>query len=168
MKAGPPMRFVVAFGIILLSAVCAASPKTLAGTVTDVPDGDVIAVDGQLVRLYGVDCPEKGQPWGREARDLVSELALGKTVTVVWSKQDRRRRLVGLVTLPDGDCLNDILLERGAAWWDFRHAPNCETCAILESLAEQAKAGLWASGQPPVPPWDWRKHPREGCGGKRD
>ncbi len=34
------------------------------------------------VRLYGIDCPERGQPFGGKARQLTSELAFGKVVTV--------------------------------------------------------------------------------------
>ena len=59
------------------------------GTVVSVHDGDSIRVrradTGEVlpVRIYGVDCPELGQPHGDAARDLTSSLLLGKTAEVV-------------------------------------------------------------------------------------
>lgn len=54
--------------------------------VVGVSDGDTITVlagtEQVKVRLYGIDCPERGQPFGGKARQLTSELAFGKVVTV--------------------------------------------------------------------------------------
>ncbi len=63
------------------------------GTVVGVIDGDSIRVihDGQAeqIRLLGIDCPEKRQPFGTRAREYTSELAFGQDVTVYGDKRDR-------------------------------------------------------------------------------
>ena len=33
------------------------------------------------VRLNGIDCPERGQPFGSRAKQFTADLAFGKTVT---------------------------------------------------------------------------------------
>ena len=54
------------------------------GTVHRVQDGDSFQVKrGQAtvtVRLYGIDCPEYGQPFGEEAKRAASGMMQGKKV----------------------------------------------------------------------------------------
>ena len=49
------------------------------GTVVSIADGDTLTVlhagKQERVRLYGVDCPEKKQPFGTRARQLTGQLA---------------------------------------------------------------------------------------------
>lgn len=56
------------------------------GKVVGVSDGDTIKVmcEGRAVkvRLHGVDCPEKKQPYGTRAKQYTSDMAFGKEVTV--------------------------------------------------------------------------------------
>ena len=53
------------------------------GRVTCVLDGDTLEVlhnsHAERIRLSGIDCPEKGQAYGKHA---ASELAFGKEVTI--------------------------------------------------------------------------------------
>lgn len=50
------------------------------GQVVSVLDGDTIDVlhdqHPERIRLNGIDCPEKGQAFGKQAKRAVSELAL--------------------------------------------------------------------------------------------
>ena len=56
------------------------------GPVVGVIDGDTIDVlhNGQAerIRLNGIDCPEKGQAFGKTAKHFTSSLAYGKKVTI--------------------------------------------------------------------------------------
>ena len=89
-----------------------------------------------------------------------SDLAFQREVTVEVHTTDRYGRLVGEVRLPDGRSLNQELVRAGMAWWYRQYAPKETTLAQIEADARAAKRGLWADASP-VPPWEWRKQPRE-------
>jgi len=58
--------------------------------VVGVSDGDTIKVmrahEQVKVRLYGIDCPEKGQPFSSKAKQFTSEMAFGKIVEIENNK----------------------------------------------------------------------------------
>jgi micrococcal nuclease len=141
-----------------------AAAEQFAGKVVGISDGDTISVlrEGKAVkvRLHGVDTPEKAQAFGTQARKFTSDLAFQREVTVEVHTTDRYGRLVGEVRLPDGRSLNQELVRAGMAWWYRQYAPKETTLAQLEADARAAKRGLWADAHP-VPPWEWRKQPRE-------
>ena len=63
------------------------SPHTLKGKIIRVSDGDtVILLDSDdtqhKIRLHGIDAPENGQPYGNKAKEYLSDLIAGKTVTI--------------------------------------------------------------------------------------
>jgi endonuclease YncB( thermonuclease family) len=78
------------------------------------------------VRLNGVDCPEKNQAFGQNAKQFTSDMIFGKTVTVISSCKDRYGRVLGDVILEDGSSLNKKLIINGFAWWYKQYAPNDE------------------------------------------
>lgn len=75
--------FLLAFALLILLTL-PASAKTLKGKVVGVVDGDTLTVlvdgKGERIRLYGIDCPEKAQPYGKAAKKRTSELVFGQTV----------------------------------------------------------------------------------------
>jgi endonuclease YncB( thermonuclease family) len=161
----------LAFLFLLVSLQWA---DTRPGKVVGVTDGDTVEllVDGRpfKVRLHGVDTPEDGQPFGSRAKQFTSTLAFGKEVRADILDTDHYGRLVALVHLPDGRCLNHELVRHGFAWWYRDYAPGDSLLMTLESQAREAGVGLWAEANP-VAPWDWRKGKRErrveGPGGPR-
>jgi endonuclease YncB( thermonuclease family) len=107
-------------------------------------------------RLNGIDAPETGQPFGTRAKQLASELAFGKTVTIKKHDRDRYGRTIADVILPDGRSMNHEMVRQGMAWWYRRYAPNDKELSRLETEAKTNRRGLWSDPNP-VPPWDWRK-----------
>jgi endonuclease YncB( thermonuclease family) len=130
------------------------------GPVVSVLDGDTLEVlhhqHPERIRLAGIDCPEKGQPYGKHAKQAASDLAFGKEVTVQTHGHDKYKRTIGDVLLPDGMNLNQELVKQGWCWWYRKYAPGDTVLEGLERDAREGRKGLWADPQP-VPPWEWRK-----------
>ncbi|MDR2091807.1 MAG: thermonuclease family protein [Azoarcus sp.] len=148
---------------------CAAAPRTLAGQVIRVADGDTLTLRNArgkktTVRLAGIDAPEKCQPFGQRSRASLVELALDRHATVKVLDIDQYGRTVGLVRIGDNDeTLNRLQIRRGLAWVYARY--NRDTSLRpLEQEARNARRGLWADKHP-VEPWRWRRqYPRgKGC-----
>lgn len=155
--------FLSLFVLLLLSVPLSSHADTFTGKVVGVSDGDTIKVmhEGRAVkvRLHGIDCPEKKQPFGSRAMQYTSEMAFSNEVEVRIKTTDRYGRVVGDVILPDGTSLNKELVYVGLAWWYRKYAPNDRTLKALEAGARAARRGLWADKNP-IPPWEWRKMQR--------
>jgi len=146
-----------------LSSVALAD--TLFGKVIAVADGDTITVlDGQhaqhKIRLMGIDSPEKNQPFGQAAKQSLSDLVYGRSVSVEWQKLDRYKRIVGKVMV-NGQDANLVQIRRGLAWHYKKYEREQEALERVsysdaEIEARMSNRGLW-SGPSPIPPWDWRK-----------
>ncbi len=151
----------------LAAARCAASevPEPFAGRVVGVKDGDTIEIlegrVGRVVRLWGIDCPERGQPYGARAKQTTSDLCHGKVVDVEPKAVDRWGRVVARVRLPGGRDLSSEIVRAGMAWWFVRYAPRDDALARLEREARDARRGLWSDPHP-VPPWVFRRNARRG------
>jgi endonuclease YncB( thermonuclease family) len=149
--------------VLLLSIPISSQADSFEGKVVGVSDGDPISVmrKGRAVkvRLHGVDCPEKKQPFGTRAKRYTSDMAFGRQVTVQVQTTDRYGRIVGEIILPDGLSLNKELVYVGLAWWYRKYAPNDKALKALEAGARENKRGLWADKNP-IPPWEWRRGER--------
>lgn len=146
--------------LLLAAAALAADYPVL---VVSVPDGDIIDVlhkqQPERIRLSGIDCPEKGQPYGHQAKRATSEMVFGKEVLLQTYGRDRSGRILADVRLPDGTHVNRTLVKNGWCWWYWKFAPRNTELARLEKGAREAKQGLWV-GPTHVPPWEWRKRTR--------
>lgn len=127
------------------------------GRVVSVTDGDTIAVmnggKAETVRLEGIDCPERKQPFTTQARQTTSALIFGKDVVVEVTGTDRYGRTLGRISV-DGLDVNLELVKRGMAW-HFKRYSNERTLADAEVVARSIRVGLWADPKP-IPPWEWR------------
>jgi micrococcal nuclease len=151
--------------VLLLSLLLLLFPShslatDFSGPVVGVMDGDTIEVlhnnKAERIRLSGIDCPEKGQAYGKKAKQAASELVFGKEVTLQTHGHDKYGRTIADVVLPDGTNVNHTLVKDGWCWWYRKYAPGDTVLERLEKEAREAKRGLWAEAQP-VPPWEWRK-----------
>ena len=104
----------------------------------------------------GIDCPEKGQAYGNNAKHATSALAFGKDVTVRTHGRDKYRRTIADVLLPDGTNVNHTLVKEGWCWWHRKYEPGDTVLEGLEQEARAGRKGLRADARP-VPPWEWRK-----------
>ena len=153
-------RWVFVLFVLALTLLPPAFALTnFTGLVVEVLDGDTIEAlqrgKAVRIRLNGIDCPEKGQPYGKAAKQFTSEMTLGKPVTVEVKHLEKEGLLVADVILPDGSVLNRELVTAGLAWQSRRHG-NSPVLAALEQAARKSKRGLWADPNP-VPPWYYRK-----------
>jgi len=134
------------------------------GKVVGVADGDTItALDNgrpEKIRLYGIDRPEKGQAFGKKAKQFTSDMVFGKVVEVKRIGTDKYGRTVALVAV-GVRLLNEELVKAGLAWvYDYYCSePICETWKSFQLRAKLDKRGLWRDPGP-VPPWEFRRKRR--------
>lgn len=146
---------------LLPNAAMTANRSDLAshptGTVAYCFDGDTIKLaDRRVVRLAGIDTPElghKGAPaqfYARQSRQELERLCRGRKVRLEAAGvagKDRYGRLIAEVFLDNGQSINQLMVERGAAffyphkdlWPQFQ-----EKLKELQINAISEKRGLWA------------------------
>ena len=125
------------------------------------------------IRLAEIDTPEKGQPWGTKATQVLGEKVHRQDVTVDITDVDRYGRSIGKIWLGDRD-LNRELVAEGYAWV-YRQYLTDKSLLNDEQEARERHLGLWSLSNP-VPPWEWRRGARgipepkdvdSSCGTKR-
>lgn len=136
-----------------------AAYAQLSGKVSYVSDGDtfhLITAAGEKikVRVADIDCPERTQAFGLEAKAFTMKEINGLTVQLVVKETDRYGRKVAFVKYLNKD-LSEQLLKAGLAW-HYKKYSTLDAFADLENKARITKAGLW-SDPSPIPPWDYRK-----------
>ena len=134
-------------------------------------DGDTLAVQGTVVRLYGIDAPELGQACrigaraydcGRIARTALLDLTAGVTVSCKLAPasaadprpeadpEDGADGRIGRCSA-DGYDLSEGMAYTG---WALALRRVSERYVAFEDRARAARRGLW-KGQF-IAPWDWR------------
>ncbi|QEF99742.1 Thermonuclease precursor [Stieleria maiorica] len=135
--------------------------RKFSGRVVGVTDGDTLDVlrsDNSTVRVRfnGVDAPERGQPFGDNAKRYVSDtFHRSPDVTIIDLGQDRYGRTIGEV-IAGGRRLGVDLVAAGLAWHYVKYSPDDTELADAERTAREAKRGLWSDPRH-VAPWEWRK-----------
>jgi endonuclease YncB( thermonuclease family) len=150
--------FVLAAVTVAIGSAGASRPdQTLRGRVVHVNDGDTLEVlsEGRTarVRLDGIDAPERGQPYSRQALVQLRTLTLERDVLVQVRDVDRYGRLVARVAV-DGRDVSEEMVTTGFAWHYARYSRDAKLAA-LEREARTARRGLWVEARP-VPPWEYR------------
>ncbi len=125
------------------------------GPVVSILDGDTIEVlhnqRSERIRFSGIDCPKKGQAYGKRAKQAASELVFGREVTLQTHGKDKYGRTIADVLLPDGSNINQILVKDGWCWWYPKYAPENVILAEVQRRARRSGLGLWADPAP-IPP----------------
>lgn len=138
---------------IALGAACAECDAQ-----TSVVDGDTLKIDGQLIRLYGIDAPEGRQTcddgmWhpGPEATRALRNLIGNRTVDCRQISYDARNRRPVSRCYAGGDDLQALMVESGWAWAYLAYSREYEA-------AEQTASahGLGVHAHRCDKPWEWR------------
>lgn len=134
------------------------------GKVIKISDGDTIVVllkDNQQkkLRLAEVDCPEKGQPFGKNAKQFTSDEVYGKTIKFVTTSTDRYGRSIAKVYYDNGKYLSQELIKAGLGWWYYTYSKD-SFLGDLQENARSKKLGMWQDVHA-VAPWEYRKMKRE-------
>lgn len=121
--------------------------KPWTGVCQKVVDGDTIYVSHNRtlvkIRLYGVDCPERGRPFSKEATAFAKAMVFAKTVRVEPVDMDRYGRTVAWIRI-DGKDLSRELIRAGLGRWYRKYAPNDYDLGCLEAEASRRHRGMWA------------------------
>jgi endonuclease YncB( thermonuclease family) len=152
---------------LLRSAVClllCLSPlRAEADDLTGRPavvSADTISINGEEVRLLGVDAPEVGQtcwdgggqPWdcGQRAALAITEKIHDEPVTCRGVRRDQGGRLLAVCELGSTN-LNAWLVAEG---WALAYRPQSLAFVSAEESAREGGKGIWAGAF--EPPWVWR------------
>ena len=129
-------------------------------------DGDTIRVRlehgaTRVVRLSGVDAPEKGQLGFRSARVALWNKLEAAPCLFTARREDKYKRLVcDVVRAADvAESLSECMVRDGWAWWYRQFAPREWRLKAAEKDARREGRGIWAH-RGNVPPWAWRRGKR--------
>ena len=127
--------------------------------VVKVSDGDTFSCNKGYnniiqVRLADIDAPERGQPYGNQARKKLNSLIYKKTVRLTNERQDKYGRTVATVFSGSLN-VNLAMIESGFAWHYVRYSNNKQYAAAMRQ-AQAKKRGLWADKGKIIKPENWR------------
>ena len=122
-------------------------------TVVEILDGDTFDLgNGERVRIIGINTPEKGRPFSDEATDALSEMIMGREVTLVNDSKnddvDSNGRLLRHVYV-DETLVNYEMIRTGMAfWYPYSSGTDMdESYQEAQEAAENDHAGLWTESQ---------------------
>ncbi len=156
---------VVLLQTLLLSTYIGATETYNKVRVKGVTEGDTLTVvvnrNRQEIKLYGVDCPEPGQPYWEEAKKFVSSAVLGRPLEMISYGVDEDGRMIAVI-INDGINLNEMLIKYGWAWRYTKYCKKsfCDDWISLENKARSKKTGLWKDKNP-IAPWEWQYSPQK-------
>lgn len=127
-------------------------------------DGDVLEIGGEVIRLEGIDAPERTQECrsavgvryncGLVAVEGLTTLTKGKELTCVGTRRDADDSLIAKCFSGDTD-INEIMVSKGFA---LAYPQYSIDYVSAENTARSQSAGLW--GGEFLPPWEWRQGKR--------
>lgn len=121
----------------------------ISGKVIAIKDGDTIVVllDGNIqktLRLAEVDCPESGQPFGKNAKQFTSSQIFNKTISFIQTDTDRYGRTIAKIYY-DEKYLSEEIIKAGFGWWYFYFSKDKNLGRLQDHAKTQKKEELWKS-----------------------
>lgn len=166
-------EFLRCFTVLLFICIAGCEPTTSSQQTTDksdrslevsgkvrwVADGDSFEFESDsgesmTIRLEGIDCPERNQPFADQARDALMAMTKDRRLWVISKGTDKYGRT--LANVHDGNVfINGEMLRLGLAWHYAKYNDDVRL-AGLQAVAQRDRVGLWQE-RSPEPPWDYRK-----------
>jgi len=134
--------------LIMASLSLIASPA-LAGDLF-VRDGDSFVLNGQEIRLWGIDAPEyhqycfqdeKSVPCGKYARQRLENLMEGEAVSCERVNTDRYKRMVARCSV-HGEDIGRLMVSSGFAFDYTRYSHGAYSAE--QKTAKNERRGLWS------------------------
>jgi len=146
-------RLLIFLAIIILVADLAYFYPKLAGTgkavyeiktanMTRAIDGDTIETDIGIIRLLGINTPEKKQAYYEEAKEFLKKYEL-KKVEIEIHEKDKYNRTLGYVYFNNILINKDVLQEGLANLYVYEKDENYEELKKAEQEARQEEKGIW-------------------------
>ena len=152
----------LALVIVSLVSLVALGPPASAQLVgrASVIDGDTIEIQGQRIRVFGIDAPEGAQVCtragkqyrcGEQAATALADKLGERTVSCEQRDVDQYGRIVAVCRVA-GEDINGWLAEQG---WALAYREFSKDYVDEEAAAKAARRGLWQGTF--VAPWLWRQ-----------
>jgi len=171
----PGLGAIVLVAVIALAAALPLGCEASGGQTLKIFDGDSFLMRGDdgdeiEVRIFGIDAPERHQPWSQRSREALRRLIRGHALSLKVVDTDRYGRVVARVSRKsDGLVVNTEMVRTGDAWVYRRYTGDkaqlrrlgLEDLLDLEQQAREAGRGLWSLPKAEqTPPWEWRRQNR--------
>lgn len=143
---------------IIIFFCCISLIAQTKARVVGIKDGDTIVAllagnNKKTIRLAEVDCPEKGQPFGKNAKQFTADLVFNKEIIFVETDIDRYGRIIAKVYIK-GKYLSREIIKAGLGWWYFKYS-NDNSLREAQKYACDQKRGLWQDSKA-IAPWVFR------------
>lgn len=134
-------------------------PQLSHAKVVGVIDGDTVDVllpgnVQQRLRLNGIDAPERGRPFGNNAKLFLSDVIMAKDIQFEALDTDRYDRVIAEIYTGETR-VTEALVAAGLAWHYIEYSSD-PALADAENAARAKQLGLWSDPRF-VAPWEWRK-----------
>ena len=149
-------------GILILCLLATPALADVSGPARII-DGDTLEIQGQRIRLHGIDAPESrqlchldGKPWqcGKDATNALADMIARRPVTCEDLGRDRDERIIARCTVA-GEDIESWMVVNG---WAIAYRRFSLDYVEEEAEAQAARRGIWASEF--VKPWEWRRGKR--------
>lgn len=149
------MKILAIIFVVSLLTTTTVLAETVIGTAT-VIDGKTIEVNGNRIKLFGIDAPALTQncdwpnktiPCGKLAKWALMDLLVGATVRCTWTHKEES---LAVCTVGGFDLARNLV----HTGWGLADRDQSQKYVVNEKEAKAAKRGLWKGTF--TPPKLWR------------
>ncbi|WDL73848.1 thermonuclease family protein [Helicobacter winghamensis] len=131
--------------------------QELQGRVEKIIDGDTLRFlsgkESYIIRLYGIDAPEKKQSYGKEATLALNKMCpINTEAKIIVKDEDKYKRAIGILECNARD-INAEMVKNGFAW---AYREYSSAYVEYELMAKSKKVGLWNVNNP-IKPSEFRR-----------